>query len=117
VIRGDEISVEAELKNTSDRPEHVVWGLPYEVVLRDAAGELVPKKAGEMGYGGSAEDIPLQPGQSSGQMVFISGPHSEYVLSKPGKYIVYLRRGLDDAGYPHSFVTSNKLVITIHPKK
>lgn len=117
VIRGNDISVEAELKNTSDRTVEVVWGMTYEVIFHDAAGKLVPKKPGEWAYFGQAVGNPLQPGQSSGQKVFISGPHSEYDLSKPGKYIVYLRRGLNDPGYKGTVVASNKLTITILPKK
>lgn len=118
VTVGDEISVTAVLKNISKRIVSIEWGLPYIVSVHNANGKTIQKKPGQMGYFGSAGFIFLASGQTSSQKVVISGRFGEYDLTEPGKYVIQLQRSMGDAGYPRgSMVESNKITITVLPKK
>jgi len=118
VTIGNEINVNAVLKNISKRTVSVTKGLPYAVFVRDSSGRTIQKKPGQWVYFGSAEVVSLGPGNISVQNVIVSGKYGDYDLTKPGKYVVRLQRAMGDAGYPKgAMLESNEITITVLPKK
>jgi hypothetical protein len=117
VTVGDEIKVNAVLKNVSNQAVGVTWGVRHIVLIHDEKGDTPRPKPGLWSWAGSSGHLSLAPGQTSSQYIVVSGERSEYELTKPGKYVVQLQRPMDDAGYPEGTVfESNKITIAIVPK-
>jgi hypothetical protein len=117
VTVGDEIKINAVLRNVSNQTAGITWGVRHIVLIHDEKGDTPLPKPGLRLWAGSSGHLSLAPGQTSSQYIVVSGERSEYELTRPGKYVVQLQRPMDDVGYPEgSVVESNKITITIVPK-